>query len=80
VTAGDELRDYAAHHEWAFEELVMSEKMLEHNQLSNGGTKAMFEYLKDCYGSGGAVLKALRHIIKEQRERRKTLWKEDDGT
>jgi hypothetical protein len=55
-----ELQVIARKHRWAFEDLAYDQKMQELNRLESEGTKALFRYLKGAYGSGRAVLQALR--------------------
>lgn len=60
-------------HRWTLEELVIDQKMQEANRLISGDANAMYSYLRECFGSGLSVLVHARSLLRDQRERRKTL-------
>ena len=74
MTAKEELTMYAKNHRWAFDELVVDQKMQEANRLcSEANVQPMFEYLKTAMGDARAVLGALRWLVTTQKRRLKSL-------
>ena len=69
----EELRDLAKHAEWAFEELVVDQKMQEANRIMGSGVNGCWKYLKEQFGSGKSALKELRILVRTQNGRRKTI-------
>ena len=68
-----ELKIIARKNSWAFEELVYDAKATEANQITNAGLNKQYQYLVKRYGSKQEVLRMLRALVIDQRERRKTL-------
>ena len=71
MTPQEELKILVKNSRWAFDELVVDQKMQEANGLcSERSAGPMFLYLRECLGSTAAVLGALKCVIRDHNGRR----------
>lgn len=61
------LKALAKHSRWAFEELVIDQKMQEANRLCSGTTTGMYQYLLTVFGSKDELAGAVAAIAKQRR-------------
>lgn len=67
------LKEIARNHRWAFEELVLDQKMVEANDLCNGDATGMLRFLLTKLRTKQAVLAHLHLLVVEQRRPLKSL-------
>lgn len=71
-SAGTDIIQLCREYPWLPEEMLYETKVAEAKGLF-GDLNSMYQYLRDCYGSGDEVLKTLSWVVRSQRGRAKTL-------
>ena len=71
-SAGTDIIQLCRKYPWLPEEMLYETKVAEAKGLF-GDLNSMYQYLRDCYGSGDEVLKTLSWVVRSQRGRAKTL-------